>query len=94
MQDVLDALVDRHAAAEAEDQHGDDQAPEEQFLAVAERMLGRRLAWLSLRADQQQHAVERIDRRMTASDSIAALPVMPATMNLVTAIAMFAAIAP
>ena len=64
--DVENSLVGGHAAADAEDQHGDDQAPEEDFLAVAERMLGRCLTLAQLEPDQQQHAISGIDRRMDA----------------------------
>jgi hypothetical protein len=37
---VQHALLRRDAAADAEDQDRDDQAPEEDFLAMTERVLG------------------------------------------------------
>ena len=39
MLDVRDALVDGHAAADAEDAHGDDEAPEVDLHAVTEGVL-------------------------------------------------------
>jgi hypothetical protein len=66
MADVLDAFVEGHAAAEPEDQHRDDQAPEVELLAVAERVLHARRALAQPKADQQQYAVEGVDRRMDA----------------------------
>src|SRR5581483_12146163 len=39
--DVYDALVDRHAAAQPETQHRDNQAPKIKLPTVAERVFGR-----------------------------------------------------
>ena len=61
MQDVEDAFVDRHSGAEREDQHGDDEAPEIELAAVAERMepVGRPLRLPP--TPHQQQLVGRID---------------------------------
>ena len=64
--DVLDAFIERHAAAQPKDQHRDDQAPEIELLAVPERMLRRRGPVAQPQTDQQQDTVESVDRRVNA----------------------------
>ena len=64
MANMQHALVERDATAEAEDQHGNDQAPEVQILAVPERVFGRSGPLAQADADKQEHAVKAIDRRM------------------------------
>jgi len=66
MADVLHAFVKRDAAAEAENQHCDDQAPEVQLLAVPERVFGRGGPLAQADAHEQEHAVEAVDRRVNA----------------------------
>jgi hypothetical protein len=55
-------------------------------------MFGRCLSLRKRQPHQQQHAVAGVHGRM--QESMAELPVIPATMNFVVAIATFAAIAP
>ena len=91
---MQDALVDRDAAADAEDQHGDDQAPEVELLAVAERMalVGRPLR--QAHADEQEQPSPVSTSEWMPSESIAELPVAAAPANFITAMATLAAIAP
>ena len=59
-----DALEDGHAAANGEDQDGDDERPEVELLAVPEGVVGvGRLAAAS-DAEQQEQAVARVDQRV------------------------------
>ena len=61
---MRDSFIDRHAAAERKDQNRDDQRPEIDFCAVAERMgLVRRFP-AEASPEQQQPAVAGIDERM------------------------------
>ena len=64
MQDVLDAFIKGNAGANREHQQRDDEAPEIQFAAVAERMAG---VWRLFRlphAVQQQTLIAGIDHRV------------------------------
>jgi hypothetical protein len=51
--ELVDAFVDRKHAADAEQQQGDQERPEIQDHAVAERMIGRRRAPGVAHANQQ-----------------------------------------
>ncbi|MNI63999.1 hypothetical protein D3C73_1194150 [compost metagenome] len=64
--DVLDAFVGRDAGAGGEYQQGDDEAPEVQLAAVAERVQGVGGLLGTAQAVQQQHFVEGVDQRMHA----------------------------
>lgn len=91
---MRDPFVQRHAAAQAKENYGDDKAPEVKFLAVAKGM-GR--IWFlitAVDAQQQQSLVACVCQRVDSSDSIDELPVKKAAANLVIAIRRFAAIAP
>jgi len=66
MGEAVYAFVKRDATAEAEDQYGDDQAPEVQPLPVPERVFGRRGTLAQADADKQEHAIEAIVRRVNA----------------------------
>jgi len=63
-QQVRDAFVDRQAAADSEQHHGDDQAPEVQFLAMPERVRDVGPAPAAAQSDEQQALVERVDERV------------------------------
>ncbi len=62
MTNVLHAFVERDTSTQTEDQHGHDQAPEIQLLAMTEGMLfgGRPLA--EAQPGQQQYPIEAVDR--------------------------------
>ena len=64
--DVDDAFVDRHARAEREDQHRDDEAPEIKLAPVTEgmKLVGRPLRRAA--APHQQQLVGRIDHAVNA----------------------------
>ena len=59
--DVGDALVDGHAAADAEDAHGDDEAPEVDLHAVAERVVLVGGPGAPVEAVEEQAAVAGVD---------------------------------
>jgi hypothetical protein len=61
---------------------------------MSERMLRRGGPLAEPDADEQQNAVEVSTVEWNPSDSMAELPVMPATTNFVAAIPTLAAIAP
>ena len=93
MEEVEDALVDRHAAADAEDADRHDQAPEVELLAVAERVraLGGRA--LLLMPSKSRAPLPVSTSEWMPSEIIAELPVMAAAMNLMMAIARLPMIA-
>ena len=66
LQHMGDALVDRHATAEAEDEHGHHQRVEVDLFAVAERVPVVRGLFALLQAHEQQAAVARVDQRVDA----------------------------
>ena len=91
--DVGDALVDGHAAADAEDADGDDEAPEVDLHAVAEGVVlvggrrARRRPWKS------RTPLPVSTREWMPSEIIAELPVNAAATNLMTAMARLPMIA-
>src|SRR5213075_2972676 len=62
--DVVDAFIDRDARAEREDHQRDDEAPEIQLAAMAERVLGVRWALGAMQPVQQQDLVAAIHQGM------------------------------
>ena len=66
MPDVRDALVDGHPAADAEDAHGDDQAPEVDLHAVSERVVVVGRSGAPVEAVVEQPAVAGVDERVDA----------------------------
>ena len=86
---VLDAFEERHAAAHAEIEHGDDEAPEVQLLAMPERVLLVGWALAQLMPTSSSTPLPVSTAEWMPSDSIAELPVMPATIqNFITATAL------
>jgi hypothetical protein len=63
---VDEAFVHRHAAADGEDHDRDDQRPEIQLLAVAERVCGIRRPAALPHTEEQQTLIAGIDQRMDA----------------------------
>jgi hypothetical protein len=59
---LVPTLVDREHPAEAEEHEGDDERPEVDFLAVAERVLEGRRALGALEAQEEQQLVAAIGR--------------------------------
>ena len=64
--DVGDALVDGHAAADAEDAHGDDEAPEVDLHAVPERVVLVGGPGAPVEAVEEQSAVAGVDHGVDA----------------------------
>src|SRR5690349_1850947 len=64
MNDVRDAFINRHAAAQREDQNRDDERPKVKFFSVTKWMIV--IGWLSAlpQAEQKQCAIARVDERM------------------------------
>ncbi len=83
-----------HASAQPEDQHGDDQAPEVQLLAVAEGVLRRGRPLAEPDTHEQQYAVERVDGGVDTLGQHGGTAGDPGDDELVTAIATLAAMAP
>ena len=92
MRDVDDALVDRDAGAEREHQHRDDEAPEVELAAVAERVvLVGRLACAARRPHISSSWLAESTTLCTPSVSMADEPVIAAATNFDTAMPRFAA---
>ena len=95
MADVREAFRDGDAAAEDEDEQGDDERPEVELFAVAERMsfVGG-LAALALAGEKRSRApLPQSTTEWMASDSMAEEPVKRKPMILATAMPMLAAMA-
>ena len=91
---MCQALVERQPSADREEQHGDDERPEVDFLAVAELMEIIRWAAGTTDADDQHDLVGGVDQRVDAFGEHRRLPVRKAAMNLAAAMPMLARSAP
>ncbi len=94
MPDVCYSLKDGHAAADAEDAHGDDQAPEEynsmpwpNGWALSAGRAARRRPW------KRSPPLPVSTREWMPSEIMAELPVIAPATNLMAAMAAFPAIA-
>ena len=63
---MLPSLVDRNSAAKRENQHGNDETPEVDLLAVPERKFAARRQVRALNSVQQQNLIAGINQRMNA----------------------------